>query len=111
MDRIADFIELPFHPTPYTVMYHHLAFPLGILQGHADIDITPWLCGKYINCKFRLGKNNDQRYHIVIEDPWFTKENIFIFQNIVLNSNLRQQLFGSYTQLLMYNEGMRCQRN
>lgn len=108
MDTLADRIKLPFYPTPYTVMYHHLAFPLGILQGHSDIDIAPWLCGKYINCRFRLGKNIDQRYNIIIDDPWFTCENVFIFQNMILDSNLRQQLFRSYTQLLMYMLNQGC---
>ena len=98
---IADRISLPFHSNPYSVMYHHLAFPLGILQGHTEIDISPWLCDKYINCQFCFKKGSTQRYNIVLEDPWFLKDELFILQKVILSPGLRQTLFGSYTEFLL----------
>ena len=83
---IADRISLPFHSNPYSVMYHHLAFPLGILQGHTEIDISPWLCDKYINCLFCFKKGSTQRYNIVTEDPWFLRDEMFILQKVLYST-------------------------
>lgn len=108
---IADRISLPFHSNPYSVMYHHLAFPLGILQGHTEIDISPWLCDKYINCQFCFKKGSTQRYNIVTEDPWFLRDEIFILQKVLLTSDLRQTLFGSYTEFLLKMINLGCYPN
>lgn len=96
----AEKIMLPFHPKPFATMYHHLAFPIGILQGHTQFDLSPWLSSKYINCKFQMGENIMQRYNIAVDDPWFLNDEIFEFQNVKLCQHTFFQLFGTYVTLL-----------
>ena len=43
-------VLLPFEDKPYSQMYHGCAFSMGIIQGNAQKDLTPWLSSKYINC-------------------------------------------------------------
>ena len=51
-------IILPFDDYPIPSMYHNVAFPMGIIQGNAKGDITPWLCGKFLNCYFNANTEN-----------------------------------------------------
>ena len=34
-------VILPFEDHPYSLTYHYIAFPMGIIQGNAKKDITP----------------------------------------------------------------------
>lgn len=77
---------LPFETNPYSTMYHGIAFPMGIIQGNAKTDITPWLCGKYINCWFVETAENKFAYYI--NDNWPTGDKILFQQRIDIFSNL-----------------------
>ena len=91
-------VILPFEDHPYSQMYHHIAFPMGIIQGNAKEDITPWLCGKYINCSF--SKNKRDVFTVYNSDNWATKDNILLQQQFFLYPDLFDQLFGDETTCL-----------
>ena len=74
-------------------MYHHIAFPMGIIQGNAQTDITPWLCGKYINCSLAKDKNSQNRFTIYTSDLWGVEDYILMRQQIVLYPELYYLLF------------------
>lgn len=75
---------LPFDINVYTKMYHHLAFPLGIVMGNAEKDITPWLCDKFINVRY-FESNPNTKFDIVFGDKWFGEKRILFKQNIILD--------------------------
>lgn len=76
---------LPFEINSYVKCYHNRAFPLGIIQGNANCDIIPWLCGKYINCSFdRLSYG--MKFDICLYDAWGNKERVTSSQSIALDS-------------------------
>ena len=75
-------IVLPFEINPLSVMYHNLAFPLGVIQGNAKCDITPWLCHKLINCFFRPAAMN--KFSISLFDNWGIGDKITFHQQIQL---------------------------
>lgn len=57
---MCDFVKLPFEPFPLMQAYHHEIFTLGIIQGHNSLEkITPWLCGRYLNCFYGHMGGND----------------------------------------------------
>ena len=75
-------IILPFEVKPLSVMYHNLAFPLGIIQGNAKCDITPWLCHKFINCMFNPASKNI--FSISLSDNWGAGDKMMFHQHIQL---------------------------
>ena len=75
-------IILPFEINPLSVMYHNLAFPLGVIQGNATCDITPWLCHKFINCVFNPTAQN--KFSISLSDNWGIGDKITFHQQIQL---------------------------
>lgn len=75
-------IVLPFEINPLSVMYHNLAFPLGVIQGNAKCDITPWLCHKFINCVFNPPAKN--KFSISLSDNWGVGDKITFHQQIQL---------------------------
>lgn len=73
-------VRLPFKTNPLSVMYHNLAFPLGVIEGNAKCDITPWLCHKFINCIF----NSNVENKFSISDNWGISEQINFSQQMHL---------------------------
>jgi len=76
-------VKLPFETKPLLNHYHYIAFPMGIIQANAKEDITPWLCGRYVNCVFNPDpyQNNIE---ISLFDRWGTADKILDGQNISL---------------------------
>ena len=70
-------VLLPFDDSPFSLMYHGSAFPLGIIQGNATGDLTPWLSSKYVNCWFASTFVNKFAYYVT--DHW-AKEDMILFQ-------------------------------
>ena len=87
-----DKLVLPFQIHPYIVMHHTAAFPMGIIQANARDDISPWLCGKYINCFYKPNKTLD----ICLDDKWATNDKILIKQSISLSLSLYNDLSLDY---------------
>lgn len=75
-------VRLPFKTNPLSVMYHNLAFPLGVIEGNAKCDITPWLCHKFINCIFNSNVKN--KFSISLSDNWGISEQINFCQQMHL---------------------------
>lgn len=68
---------LPYNEKPLSVMYHYIAFPLGIVQAKMDEKVFEfWLATKYINCSF--SKKLDMNMFNIGEDLWFTEERILL---------------------------------
>ncbi len=80
-------VILPFVDQPLNLMYHSLAFPMGIIQGNAKEDITPWLCGRYVNCMFTPNQK-DNKFQISLSDNWATADMILSKQSISLFSHM-----------------------
>ena len=78
---------LTFEDNPYARMYHYVAFFLGIIQANAKTDITPWLCGKYINCDFR-GTYRINKFNYEIFDYWGQDEGVLIRQSMEMSKPL-----------------------
>lgn len=97
--KTPDIVHLPFENKPYTQMYNHLAFFLGIVMGNADKDITPWLCSRYINCRF-VESTPQSKFNIILDDPWSSKENLLFKQNIILEREMFDALNIDYVNLL-----------
>lgn len=93
-------VLLPFEDHPYSLTYHYCAFPMGIIQANAKEDITPWLCGKYIDCWY--DKNSINQFTIYPADDWATKEKILLGQNIYLYKELFRSLYKD--QLLQFRK-------
>ena len=79
-------ILLPFDEYALPQTYHHLAFPMGIIQGNACTDVTPWLCGRYINCIFSPTIKN--KFNICLQDAWAQEDKILFYQRIDLLRNI-----------------------
>ncbi len=75
-------VILPFDDKPLALMYHNVAYPMGIIQANATEDITPWLSSKYINCWFNKSEKNKFMY--CFADQWATEDGILIQQQIEL---------------------------
>ncbi len=57
---MRNFIKLPFELKPLLQAYHHDVYTLGIVQGHNSLEkISPWLCGRYLNCFYGYMGGND----------------------------------------------------
>ena len=85
-------VTLPFEYAPYSLMYHENAFLLGIIQGNATEDITPWLSGKYINCWFNPAVPNKFDYNAL--DTYSTQDKILSLQRIDLYADQLPILLG-----------------
>jgi len=98
-------VTLPFENAPFSLMYHGTAFPIGIVQGNATTDITPWLCGKYINCSF--SPNFINKFSISTNDSWFVGDKILIQQRLDLYPQLYNSIFKNniifYFKKMIYN--------
>ena len=85
-------VLLPFQDQPYTLMYHNTAFPMGIIQANSTQDLTPWLCGKYINCYFQTYSPSNKFVNCVT-DHWAEKDGILSKERLELSLFLYEQLF------------------
>jgi len=92
-------VILPFDDKPITVMYHNIAFPMGIIQGNAKTDLIPWLCGKYINCYFDP-KSPQNKFNICISDNWTIIDKIIFKQSIAIDRELFSDLHFDILTLL-----------
>ena len=90
-------VILPFEDNPYTLMYHYTAFPMGIIQGNAKEDITPWLCGRHINCWF--DKTWINQFCICVSDNYGVSDGIITSENISVFPALLEELFENPLQL------------
>ena len=93
-------VELKFCDNPFSIMYHNLAFPLGIIQANAKTDITPWLCGKYTNCFFLHKDTPDTMFDICVHDKCALTDKILIQERIVLLRDFYEKLSIDYVELL-----------
>ena len=87
-------IELPFNYSPLVSMYHGCAFPIGIIMACAaehEKDITPWLCGKYINWMYVPGLFN--KYNHYFDDSWMRNDGILRLQRIRLRRETYHIIF------------------
>ncbi len=76
-------VILPFEEKPYELSYHNLAFPMGVIQAWAKEDITPWLCGKFINPCFAPDSPSN-KFAINFNDPWYRQDGILLMQTVDL---------------------------
>ncbi len=84
-------VILPFEDQPYSLMFHHTAFPMGIIQANAREDITPWLCGKYINWAL----NRKDLYHFsIVQDERGFEDGILFVQRQELFPKTYRAIFG-----------------
>ena len=83
---------LPFEYEPYAKMYNEHGFVFGMIQGNADQDITPWFCGKFINCWFDPTSPNKFEYNVF--DTSATEDKILINQFMYLYPEQIKLLFG-----------------
>lgn len=97
-------VILSFENNPLSLMYHGTAFPIGIVQGNATTDVTPWLCGKYINCSF--GPTFINKFSISINDSWFVGDNILTQQRVDLYPQLYNSIFKK--NIIFYFKKMIC---
>ena len=72
---------------------------MGIIQGNAKKDITPWICSKYTNCSFAK-RNGVQKFTIYITDFWALEDKILIQQRVDLHPELYEQFFGGLVPLI-----------
>ena len=84
-------MKLPFEKEPYIVSYHNKAFPLGVIQGNADFDLTPWISGKFINCFFDPTSTN-HKFNFYTLDPWGEKDGVNSSQTIKLDKHMFENL-------------------
>ena len=84
-------VRLPFEEQPVMRMYHNMAFPTGIIQGNAKEDITPWLCGKCINCLLNRNRLRNQFGNLIQlivpvqrQDPFRQLEYLFCRTHCVI---------------------------
>lgn len=79
---MAKQVILPFEDKPVSLMYQTCAFCMGIIQGNAKADITPWLSSKFINCRFSPAAKNKFIYYVL--DRWCTEDKILFHQRMEL---------------------------
>jgi len=88
---------LPFEDQPYSLMFHHTAFPMGIIQANAKEDITPWLCGKYINWSIH---RQDSEYFSIVQDERGLNDEIMFVQRQELFPQTYRAIFGDIIEEL-----------
>lgn len=73
--NMSDFL-LPFNDKPIVSFYLLQAHTMGIIQGNAHVlnqNITPWLCGKFINCSF-IDSRDDAKFSAEVFDGGATND-------------------------------------
>ena len=80
-------MKLPFEKNPYIVSYHNKAFPLGVIQGNAKEDLTPWIAGKFINCYFNP-EARLRKFEVYTTDPWGEGDGVNSSQTIRLDREM-----------------------
>lgn len=82
-------MKLLFSKNSYITAYHNKAFPLGVIQGNADFDLTPWISGKFINCFFN---SNSNKFDLSTFDPWGEKDGVNSSQTVKLDKPMFKKL-------------------
>lgn len=77
-------VKLPFEEKPLCIMYQHIAFPLGIVQGNAKSRHLPVLFSKYIKCTY--DKNGGPSKFIIGDDFWFDKVKLIKRYNLLIDN-------------------------
>ena len=95
---------------PYVTMYHNVAFPLSIIQGNANQDITPWICGRYINCMYDENSRNNQ-FNICIDDEWGNVDGALSVQSISVDRDVIERLSVKYVDILKSLINQNCYPN
>ena len=60
-------VTLPFELKPISSQYLDHTYALGIIEANArmqQIDIMPWVCRKFISCRFSLKQDDLNRFVI-----------------------------------------------
>ena len=78
---------LPFESNPINQMYHYMAFPCGVIQANAQTDITPWLCGRYINIQY-IFTDPDKTFRFDTQDDWGLDDGIAFRQTLHLDKDM-----------------------
>ncbi len=99
-------VLLPFEIDPLSVMYHYIAFPLGVIQGNAKCDITPWLCHMFVNCIFNPFANN--KFSISFSDNWGIDDKIVFHQQMCLFNDTYNIIGIDIIQLIKKMLANRC---
>ena len=76
--------KLPFEIKPYSICYHNLAFPFGVIQGNGnccDVDVNGWMLRKFINCVYDDSREAN-RYEICLCDAWGVIDCLTTHQNV-----------------------------
>lgn len=95
---------------PYVTMYHNVAFPLSIIQGNANQDITPWICGRYINCMYDENSRNNQ-FNICIDDEWGNTDGALSVQSMSVDRDVIERLSIKYVDILKSLINQNCYPN
>lgn len=98
---------LPFEYKSFARMYHYTAFFSGIVQANAKTDITPWLCGTYINCDFR-STCQINRFNYDVYSGWGQDEGVLIRKNAEISPLLAENIGIDFADLFrtMLDAGM-----
>ncbi len=107
-------VKLPFNINANPKAYHHLAFPMGIIQANAKIDITPWLCGKYINCKYNDNAQKN-KFEISLIDSNCVEDGIISLQSLDFYrqtyDTLKVDIIKIFRKMLSLNHYVQCSFN
>ena len=79
-------VNLPFEEKPLCIMYQHIAFPLGIIQGNSQMNYIPVVFTKYINCTFD-GCQYATRFSLG-EDLWFLDDGLIKRYNLLIDNGI-----------------------
>ena len=75
---------LPYNDEQPFLCYHCIAFPIGIITGNVNGDLTKWICSKMINCQYDF-HSPDHKFDFFVDDIWGVKENIISYQSLSLS--------------------------
>ncbi len=75
---------LPYNDKQPFLSYHCIAFPIGVITGNVNGDLTKWICSKMINCKYDF-HSPDHKFDFFVDDIWGVKENIVSYQSLSLS--------------------------
>ena len=79
-------VELPFEDKPLCIMYQHIAFPLGVVQGNSQMRYSPLIFTKYINCIFE--ENQHASKFSLGEDLWFLEDGLIKRYNLLIDNGI-----------------------
>ncbi|MBQ9121667.1 MAG: hypothetical protein IJY12_04850 [Clostridia bacterium] len=82
-------MKLPFEMNSYITTYHNNAYPLGVIQGNAKFDLTPWIAGKFVNCYFRYKR---PKFELFTLDPWGEGAGVNLSESIRLTPEMFDKL-------------------